>query len=144
MVRFDQRAPIERHFRFAKQLVRQNQKKQVRATVADQTLEFSSAAQAVLQCGEFAEDTAVTVVRDSGKIVRIMFWKERIAGAQRGVMDAEMFFEHLTAPAGRTELLARRVAAAVVSAQIGQRLFAFENRSHAGLSWLWPIGCHVN
>ena len=133
VVCFDQRAPAERHFRFAKQLVRQDQEKQVRATIADQALEFCSAVQAVLQRGEFAENTAVTVMPDGGEIVRIIFRKERIAGAQGGVMDAEMFLEHLAAPAERTEPFARRVAATIVAAQIGPRLFAFENRGHARL-----------
>jgi hypothetical protein len=67
------------------------------------------------------------VVPNGGEIVRIIFWKERIAGAQRGVMDAEMLFEHLSAPADRTKPLARRVATPVVAAQIWQRLFTFEN-----------------
>ena len=75
--------------------------------------------------------------------MRIIFWKERIAGVERGVVDAEMLFEHLTAPAERMEPLARRVAAAVVAAQIWQRLFAFKNRSHSCLFGQWPIGSHV-
>ena len=143
IVYFDQRAPAQGHFRFAIQLIRQDQKKQVRATVADQTLEFSPVVQAILQCGEFAENTAVTVVPDTGKIVRIIFRKERIAGAQRGVMDAEIFFEHFTALANRTEPLTRRVATAIVSPQIGQGLFAFKNRGHLRLLRLRSIGGYI-
>jgi hypothetical protein len=58
-------------------------------------------------------------------------------------MDAEMFFQHLATPADRTKPLARRFPAAVVSPQIGQCLFALEDRSDAGLFWLGAIGCHV-
>jgi hypothetical protein len=54
-----------------------------------------------------------------------------------------MFFEHLTAPADQTEPLARRFAAAVVAAQIWQRLFAFENCSQSWLFGLRPIGSHI-
>ena len=39
-IRFHQRAPAERDLRFAKQLVRQNEKKQVRAAITDQLSNF--------------------------------------------------------------------------------------------------------
>ena len=75
--------------------------------------------------------------------MRIVFREEGITGAQGGVMDAEMFFEHLAAPADRTKPFACCFAKAIVPAQIGARLLAFENRGHARLSSLWTVRRHV-
>src|SRR5207302_8340089 len=60
-----QRSPTERHFRFAKQFVRQDEKKQVCETVTDEGFEFSSAVQPALQGGEFTENTIVAVMPKS-------------------------------------------------------------------------------
>ncbi len=121
-VYFNQRAPAARHFLLAKQLVRHDQKKQVRTNVTHQALKLSTAVQAILQGREFAQNASVIVVSDRSEIVRIIFGKERINGAQSGVVDTEMFFEHLTASVDRTEPLARRSTAAIVAAQIGAAL----------------------
>ena len=81
---------------------------------------------------------------DGGEIVRIIFREERVAGAQRRIMDAKMFLEHLATPADREEPLARRGAATIVPAQVGSRLFAFENGGHARLFRLWPVSRYVS
>jgi hypothetical protein len=58
-------------------------------------------------------------------------------------MDAKMSLQHLAAPADRTEPLVRRRAATIIPAQIGSRLFAFENRGHPRLFRLGPVGRYV-
>src|SRR5436190_9717937 len=55
-----------------------------------------------------------------------------------------MFFEHLAASADRAKPLVRRLAAAVVPAEVGQRLFALENSSHSSLPGLRLIGRDVS
>jgi hypothetical protein len=67
-------------------------------------------------------------VADRAEVLGIKLWEERITIVQVWVMRAEARFENLATITYCFEPLARGVTATVVSAQIAQRLFAFEHR----------------
>ena len=95
-VSFHEHAPTSGRIGFSKQFVGQNQKKQIRTAVADETLEFRSAVEPILERGRFAQNAPITAVSDRVEIVRIVFGEKRITGSESGIVNAKMFFENLT------------------------------------------------
>jgi hypothetical protein len=67
-------------------------------------------------------------VADRAKVLGIELREKRITIVQAWIMRAKTRFENLATITDRFESLACRLAATVVSAQIAQRLFAFEDR----------------
>jgi len=67
-------------------------------------------------------------VADRAEVLRIELREKRIAIVQVWIMRAEARFENLTTITYCFESPARGLAVTVVSAQIAQRLFAFEDR----------------
>src|SRR5216110_1276959 len=70
-VRFHERAPADRDFRFAKQLLGQDQEKQVRAAVAHQLVELGAIVEAILQRTQLAHKTRVPAVTDRAEVLGI-------------------------------------------------------------------------
>jgi hypothetical protein len=66
-------------------------------------------------------------VTDRAEVFGIKLWEKRIAIVQVWIMRAETGFEKLATITYCFEFLACRLAATVVTAQIAQRLFAFED-----------------
>src|SRR4051812_38082638 len=126
-VQFEEDTPAGRHLRFAEQLVRQDDEKQISATISHQALELRSAKEPVLQRGRFPENPSIAAMADGIEIVRIIFSKKRIAGAQGGVVNAQMLLQNIAPASERMKALACRRGRAIITAQIGQRLFAFKN-----------------
>src|SRR2546423_8779222 len=127
-IHFDEDTPAGRHFRSPEQLVRQNNEKQIGATVSHQAFKFRPTEKPILQGRGLAENAAIPTMTDGVEIVRIIFGKKRITGAQGGVVNAQMLLENIAAVSERPKPLAGRRGFAIIAAQIGQRLFAFENR----------------
>src|SRR5205814_9372231 len=73
---FNQNAPADRRICSPKQLVRQNQKKQVRAAVTNEALKFCSAEKSVFQRRGFSQHPSISLVPDCIEIVRIVFGKK--------------------------------------------------------------------
>jgi len=67
-------------------------------------------------------------VTDRAEVLGIELREKRIAIVQVWIMRAEARFENLATITDRFESPARGLAVTVVSAQIAQRLFAFEDR----------------
>jgi hypothetical protein len=67
-------------------------------------------------------------VADRAEVLGIELREKRIAIVQVWIMRSETGFEKLATITDCFESLACRLAATVVSAQIAQRLFAFEDR----------------
>ncbi len=128
----DQCAPTGRKFRLAIQLVRQNEEEQVGATIARQALELCGTPKPVLQGGRLPHDAAVAAMLDAAEIDRIEFQEKGVAGAQSRIVHAQMFFEHRASLVHGGKAFPRGGTAAVVPAQIGPHLFAFEDCRYAG------------
>lgn len=92
---------------------------------------------------EFAQNTRVPTVLNRREIVGVEFREERIGDSQVWKMDPQMFFENVASSANGLETFARRVAAAVVSSQIWQRLFAFEDCCRPNTATLRAIRRHI-
>jgi len=80
-----------------------------------------------LQRPQFTKKPSVAAVPDRSEVLRIKLREKRIAILQIWIMRAEARFQNLATITYCFEPLARGVAATVVSAQIAQRLFAFEH-----------------
>jgi len=81
-----------------------------------------------LQRPQLTNKTRVTAVTDRGEVLGIKLREKRIANVEVWIMRAETRFENLATITYCFESLARRFAATIVSSQIAQRLFAFEDR----------------
>src|SRR5256885_7624292 len=142
-VSFHEHAPTSRNIRVAKQFVRQDQKKQISTTITDEALELRSAVEPVLERSRLAQYASITAMTDCVEIMGIVFGEKRIASPQGGVVNAKMFFENFTPARERAKTFARRRGFAIVPAQIGSRLFAFEDRSHGRFAEARSIGCDI-
>jgi hypothetical protein len=71
---------------------------------------------------------------DRVEIVRIVFGEKRIAGTQGRVVNTKVFFENVSPAREGAKAFARRRGLAIVSAQIRQGLFAFEDCGHGLLA----------
>jgi hypothetical protein len=81
-----------------------------------------------LQSAQLTQKPRVTTMTNDAEIWRIEFRKERITVSQARIMRAEAHFEKLATFANRFKPLADSIALAIISSQIAERLFAFEDR----------------
>ena len=129
-VDFDENTPSGGHFCLSEHLVRQDDEKQVGATVSRQAFELRSTEKPILQGRGFPENAPVTAMTDGIEVVRIIFREKRIPSAQGGVMNPQMFLQDIAPASERMKALACRRRFAIITSQIRQRLFAFKNRGN--------------
>ena len=67
--RFNQSAPAKGNLRFLEQSFWQNEKKKIRAAIANQALEFCAIEETILQRTQLPEDAGITAMVDSSKVV---------------------------------------------------------------------------
>jgi hypothetical protein len=80
-----------------------------------------------LERPQFTKKPSVAAVTDRAEVLGIKLREKRITIVQVWIMRAEARFQNLATITYCFESLARSLAATVVSAQIAQRLFAFED-----------------
>src|SRR5690348_3062381 len=88
----NQRAPSHWNLRLAEQLVRQNEKEQVRATVPNQRFELGAIEKPVLERASLTQDLLIAAMIDRFEIVGVELGKKRIRDPQRRVMRPQIPF----------------------------------------------------
>jgi len=81
-----------------------------------------------LQGIQFAQNARITAMFNGREIVRIKFGKKGVRDSEIGIMHAQISFENLAAAINSFQPCADGNAATIISSQIRQRLFAFEDR----------------
>lgn len=75
-IRFNQRAPANWNFRFAIELLRQHEKKEIRAAVADECFELGAIEEPVLHCAGLTQHLFVPAMIDRFQVVRVELGKQ--------------------------------------------------------------------
>ncbi len=126
-----EQTPAEGRFRFVHELVRRDEKEEIRASVTGDFFKLSPVAQLPLERDELARDPGITTMLKSTKIGRVPFREKGLAGAQGGVVHAQMPLEDLPAAIDRGEPRERFRTATGVAPEVGRTLLALEDHGHA-------------
>ena len=94
-----------------------------------------------MQGVELAEDAPIVAMLNRTKVMRVKLRKKRIRTPQARIMNAQMFLQSESPTVNGLQTVTCFRTAAVVSSQIGQRLFAFENSGRS--RWITSISRDV-
>ena len=85
----------------------------------------------------------VTAMTDRAEVLQIELREERIAIPQVRIVRAQARLKNLAAFADQLKTLERSFPMTIISSQIAERLFAFEDRRRSDLCWRGSLSSYV-